>query len=222
MTTYEEKVLIDSNITGSEGDKMAKHGSDLLNTACEDLLDAIKAFPHDNPPFVILSFDEIHALEEHYINFRRALHTLLARRVFSLFLSTAGHMYKFMPTPSVDRSARVVSKGWVVPPFSELGFDHFAKPIVLSGGDMLSRVSSTEQIVTFGRPLYVTRSINSLFQLTLVLVGRLDMMEETWPYKTILSPLPHRSYWVGSIPRAHWKHHWSYLIGLPASPSDCQ
>ena len=67
----------------------------------------------------------------------------------------------------------------MIAPFSELGFDHFAKPIVLSGGDMLSHVSSTEQLVRFGRPLCVTRSIDSSFQLTPALVGRLIMMEET-------------------------------------------
>ena len=164
------------------GDKMTKDSSDLLNTACKDLLDAIKAFPHDNSSlFVILSFDEIHALEEHYIDFRRALRTLLAQPVFSLFLTTAGHMYKFIPNPSMDPSARMATKGRVVPPFSELGFDHLAnlKPIILSGGDMLSHVSSTEQLVKFGRPLYVTHSIDSSFQLTPVLVGQLVMMEET-------------------------------------------
>ena len=147
MTTY-EKVLNEKDIAGSQGDENAKDSSDLLNTACEALLDAIKAFPHDKSPlFVILSFDEIHALEEHYINFCRALRTLLAQPVFSLFLSTAGHMHKFIPNPSVDPSARMVTTGWVVPPFSELGFDHLATPIILSGGDMLSRVSSTGQLV---------------------------------------------------------------------------
>ena len=105
MTTYKEKVPIGSDIAGSKGDETAQGGSDLMTTACKALLDAIKAFPHDKSPLVvILSFDEIHALEEHYIDFHRALRTLLSQPVFSLFLSTAGHLHKFIPNPSVDPS----------------------------------------------------------------------------------------------------------------------
>jgi len=106
----------------------------------------------------------MHVLQDNYLEFRRALRVLVRQPVFSLFLSTAGHrdMYNSIPNPSVGPSTRMVKGGRVIPPFSELGFDHFAKRTNLAGDqdamdtdDMLAHVSSTAQLVNFGRPLYV-------------------------------------------------------------------
>ncbi|KAI9572000.1 hypothetical protein HD554DRAFT_2186431 [Boletus coccyginus] len=120
--------------------------SSLLNTTCETLMMALKAFQHP-PSFVILSFDEVHVLENNYLEFSCALRALMGQPVFSLFLSTDGHVCK---------------RGRVIPLFSELGFDHFAKDVVggqdaMETDDMLTHVSSTAQLVKFGRPLWATR-----------------------------------------------------------------
>jgi len=122
---------------------------------------ALKAFQHPSW-FVILSFDEIHVLGDNFLKFRRALRALMSQPVFSLFLSTAGHTLKVIPNPTTDPAARMLERGRVVPPFAELGFDHFATRTNLAGGqdavetdDVLTHVSSTAQLVKFGRPLYV-------------------------------------------------------------------
>jgi hypothetical protein len=143
-------------------DKTVKDPSFPLNVSCQDLLKALEPFLHTQSQFIILSFDEIHVLGESYIHFRRALRALLTQPVFSIFLSTAGHLYKFIPNPTMDPSARMVNQGWAIPSFSELGFDHFANGIGLASGQnamnvdiTFSQVSSTAQLVKFGRPLYV-------------------------------------------------------------------
>jgi len=145
-------------------DKEIKSPFFLLSTKCKALMTALKAFQHPSS-FVILSFDETHVLGDNYPSFRRALRALTSQPVFSLFLSTAGNMSNSIPnqTRRADPSARMFKRERVIPPFAELGFDHFAKRTNLPGSqdpmetdDMLTHVSSTYcQLVKFGRPLCV-------------------------------------------------------------------
>ncbi|KAI9455312.1 hypothetical protein HD554DRAFT_2317739 [Boletus coccyginus] len=160
--TYLRQIPIKSDTTCPDVDNEIKSPSFLLNTKCEALMTALKAF-QDPSSFVILSFDKAHVLGDSYLEFRRALRTQSSQPVFSLFLSTAGHTYNFIPNLRTDPSARMVERGRVVPPFTELGFDHFAKRTNLAGDDVmgtddiLTHVSSTAQLVKFGRPLWATR-----------------------------------------------------------------
>ncbi|KAI9569482.1 hypothetical protein HD554DRAFT_2313539 [Boletus coccyginus] len=163
LEAYQKKIPTNSDSAGLKVDSEIKKPSFLLSTKCEALLKALKVF-RDPSSFVILSFDEMDILKDNYLEFRRALRALIRQPVFSLFLSTAGHMYNTIRNPTVDPSARMVRGGWVIPPFSELGFDHFAKHTNLAGGqdametdDILAHVSSTAQLVKFGRPLWATR-----------------------------------------------------------------
>ncbi|KAI9566872.1 hypothetical protein HD554DRAFT_2174033 [Boletus coccyginus] len=163
LGTYEKKVPTNSDPAGRKVDNKIRKPSFLLNMKCEALLTALKAFQNPSS-FVILSFDEMDTLGDNFLAFRRALRALIQQPVFSLFLSTVGHMYNIIRNPTVDPSARMVKRGRVIPPFSELGFDHFAKCTNLAGGqdametdDILAHVSSTAQLVKFGRPLWATR-----------------------------------------------------------------
>jgi len=115
---------------GSNMDKMTRNLSFLLNMACKRLTTTVKAFPYKKQLlFVIISFDKVHALEDHYIDFHHALHALLKQpAIFSFLLSTTGHTYNFN-----NPLAGMVNNGWIIPLFSELGFNHFANYIHISG-----------------------------------------------------------------------------------------
>ncbi|KAI9567971.1 hypothetical protein HD554DRAFT_2328774 [Boletus coccyginus] len=160
--TYERQIPLKSDTTCPDVDNKARDPSFLLNMKCGALLTALKAF-QDPSWFIILSFDEMHVLGDNYLEFRCALRAPSNQPVFSLFLSTAGHMYNFIPNPKMDPSARMVERGRVVAPFAELGFDHFAKRTNLANedpmetDDILTHVSSTAQLVKFGRPMWATR-----------------------------------------------------------------
>ncbi|KAI9464318.1 hypothetical protein HD554DRAFT_2315894 [Boletus coccyginus] len=163
LEAYQREIPAELDSTNPGVDSKIKDSSFMLNTECEALLTTLKEFP-DPSSLVILSFDEMHVLRDNYLVFRRALRALMEQPVFSLFLSTAGHLYEFIPNPTMDSSARMAGGGSVIPPFSELGFDHFAKRTNLAGGqgateteDALTHISSTAQLVKFGRPLWATR-----------------------------------------------------------------
>ncbi|KAI9573697.1 hypothetical protein HD554DRAFT_2167257 [Boletus coccyginus] len=136
LEAYQREIPAELDSTNPDVDSKIKDSSFLLNTECEALLTTLKEFP-DPSSLVILSFDEMHVLRDNYL---------------------------FIPNPTMDSSARMAGGGSVIPPFSELGFDHFAKRTNLAGGqgateteDVLTHISSTAQLVKFGRPLWATR-----------------------------------------------------------------
>ncbi|KAI9569384.1 hypothetical protein HD554DRAFT_2038072 [Boletus coccyginus] len=149
LDAYQLGISTESDSTNPDVDSKIKESSFLLNVECEALLMTLKAFL-DSSLLVILSFDEMHVLQETI--------TLNFIPIFSLFLSTAGHhLYEFIPNLIMDPLARMAKKGSVIPPFSELGFDHFVKCTNLVGSqgametkDMLTHILSTAHIEVAG------------------------------------------------------------------------
>lgn len=118
----------------------------------------------DSPLKLLLVFDEAHDLAlprpslsdpkwSLFVELRRALHQLNDEALFSLFLSTAGHLHHFTPAKSMDPSARIQDgKMALIEPFVELDFDTFAQPIEASKKH-LKDVTKIEHLVSLGRPL---------------------------------------------------------------------
>ncbi|KIJ58757.1 hypothetical protein HYDPIDRAFT_33872 [Hydnomerulius pinastri MD-312] len=126
---------------------------------------------HLESPFVIISFDEIHALMQVktsadskvffsvFGELQRALRHLLHLSFFALFLTTTGKFNAIMPPPGRDLSSRIQHGGRrLIPPFVDLGLDQVAKKVsIYTGSVTLSSVSSSDQLCTYGRPLWGTR-----------------------------------------------------------------
>ena len=117
---------------------------------------------------VILAFDEAHALTGRekvenqnslqqwslFSEFRRALRDLNESPIFSLFLSTTGKVSQFSARKADDPSRRVqLGLASLIVPFTDLGFDQFAKPIKTDGSTLLDTIASDQHMVTLGRPL---------------------------------------------------------------------
>jgi hypothetical protein len=114
-------------------------------------------------PFVVLAFDEVHALkkasdDDSWSCFGEiccAIRGLKNESVFTLFLSTSGTLFSITPNPQCDISTKMVQTGDVVMPFYELGFDQLAVGVDFSKMVTLSQVTSGEHFASYGRPLYV-------------------------------------------------------------------
>lgn len=116
-------------------------------------------------PLVVLAFDEIHTLANaqedgkipwsQFGELRRTIRGLYSTSVFTLFLSTSSTLFSINPPPACDISARMATKGDVMLPFWELGFDQCAIPLNFSEPVQLSRVTSPSYFTSIGRPLYV-------------------------------------------------------------------
>lgn len=117
---------------------------------------------------IILAFDEAHALTGRekvenqnslqqwslFSEFRRALRDLNESPIFSLFLSTTGKVSQFSARKADDPSRRVqLGLASLIVPFTDLGFDQFAKPIKTDGSTLLDTIASDQHMVTLGRPL---------------------------------------------------------------------
>jgi hypothetical protein len=120
----------------------------------------------EDEPLVILEFDEAHTMitrptdpKAEWSNFsqlRRALRALKSVSLFSLFLSTTGKMNQFVPSATQDRSTRIMMRElYLFQPFTDLGFDQFAKKIVLDGGLTIHQITHDDYVARFGRPMYV-------------------------------------------------------------------
>ena len=117
----------------------------------------------DDYPLIILAFDEAHTLTNReetgyatWSNFSVLSHVLRALYrfpFFALFLSTTGKISQFI-SPDEDTSKRIIIGDLIlIQPFTDLGFDTFAKQVTLDGSWDLERVTSDSHIVHMARPL---------------------------------------------------------------------
>ena len=123
-------------------------------------------------PLLLLSFDEAQQLtisatgrQNDYTPFselRRALRLLRSvDGMFAMFCSTTGHIFQFSPLQVEQDPSRRVHEGIlrVGPPFVELGWDQMA--VAHPDGVAISSVTSMDNIVRLGRPLWVFSIIAS-------------------------------------------------------------
>ncbi|PCH44720.1 hypothetical protein WOLCODRAFT_105540 [Wolfiporia cocos MD-104 SS10] len=124
-------------------------------------------------PQVVIVFDESHTLTEveqhsktddmgrtNFSQLRRILRGLNQAPLFSLFLSTLGDIMQFSPSRDQDKSGRIVlGELELIPPFTEVGFDHFAIKFDVNASTDLSDVAEDEYICRLGRPLFGGRFI---------------------------------------------------------------
>ncbi|KIY53565.1 hypothetical protein FISHEDRAFT_33100, partial [Fistulina hepatica ATCC 64428] len=121
--------------------------SDPLIDAVKKLLEHFKPHTPDNSshPRVILAFDEAHTLTRNveesenldghgsfspFSNLRGSLRFLRGSPIFSVFLSTTGKITQFSGPKHLDPSVRVqTGKYSLVPAFTTLGWDQFARPL---------------------------------------------------------------------------------------------
>jgi hypothetical protein len=141
-----------------------------LNEAANSLCGRLKQL-HDSIENKILAFayfDEAHTLHKvdesgtgrnPYFIFMHVLSQLQNSPIFFIFLSTNPSLSTFALTDADYPSLRV-QKGWkIIPPFFELPFDSFcyglSKTLRDRGKLTLKNVCELEQVVKFGRPMWV-------------------------------------------------------------------
>ncbi|PCH44741.1 hypothetical protein WOLCODRAFT_145141 [Wolfiporia cocos MD-104 SS10] len=124
-----------------------------------------EATPNRSPQVVVV-FDESHTLTEveqhsktgdmgrtNFSQLQRVLRRLNQAPLFSLFLSTLGDIMQFSPSRDQDKSGRIVlGELELIPPFTEVGFDHFTIKFDVNASTDLSDVAEDEYICRLGRP----------------------------------------------------------------------
>ena len=115
----------------------------------------------NEPPLIIISFDEAEALIQGpeaaswtlYSELQHVLHQLKYSQIFCLFLSTTTEFNLFSTESSLNQSARIVS--YVhrsLAPITEIGLDQLAIPVI-ARKTTLEEVTSLSFIAHLGRPL---------------------------------------------------------------------
>ena len=118
-------------------------------------------------PILIFAFDEAHVLTKKkfgcmksltmFDELRRALRSIRDLDIFSLFLSTTtiGNISQFGGDTVNDPSSRIQKRKIpLFPPFTDMGFDQFARDTLSKYKPLtLGCVSSIDTIISFGRPL---------------------------------------------------------------------
>jgi hypothetical protein len=110
---------------------------------------------------VVVYFDESHALsaekssgKTQYDHLARALNELLARPIFTIFLSTNSHINQLAPSSGMARSARARKDIFgLQAPITELPFDCSPKFPLVPGMSTLADTSTIPFMAQFGRPL---------------------------------------------------------------------
>ena len=116
-------------------------------------------------PLVVIAFDEAHTLTKRqqvqnsewsvFYELRHALRGCHYQPLFSLFLATTGKITQFI-SMTEDTSARVIEGLLLlIPPFTDLGFDHLAKKVSVGGTSNLEVFAGDAHMVSLGRPLLV-------------------------------------------------------------------
>ncbi|KAK0450322.1 uncharacterized protein EV420DRAFT_748676 [Desarmillaria tabescens] len=183
-TFYQEVVdaaTKDTSTFGGDSKQSPKLGSDQLFYAYQCLQDTIYMDtgivadgnwqPMEdrltNMPKIYIMWDEAHCLTEpfdpqtglqsKFSVLRRVLRMLRGKALFSFFLSTTGRTSQFLSARPVDPSARIYEGSLaLIPPFTDLGFDHFMAGHHLGSADAetLTDVTKFKYIVRMGRPLW--------------------------------------------------------------------
>ncbi|KAI0044973.1 hypothetical protein FA95DRAFT_1608076 [Auriscalpium vulgare] len=134
---------------------------DVLRSASK-LVDLLDPTHVATGPLVILEFDEAKMLTEAhgraapyitpYSELQHALMDIVKLPIFALFLATGGDFHRISPRFGAWSWAPV----WL-PPYTELGWDIFARKVKLDGSTTLDTVATIEHMASLGRPLFATR-----------------------------------------------------------------
>jgi hypothetical protein len=137
----------------------------------------------DIDPLVLLSFDEAHTLSKklpsnqqenlssqntlnntndvgpsYFSCLRCQLQKLCNEPIFSVFLSTTGALFQFVPAKVADPSSQVAGGSLqLLEPFTDLGFDLLMEPIRENTKNP-NDIIEMDFLIKFGRPLYVSIS----------------------------------------------------------------
>ncbi|KAK0504698.1 hypothetical protein EDD18DRAFT_1125991 [Armillaria luteobubalina] len=120
-----------------------------------------------NMPRIYILWDEAHCLTKPFDSntgvqsifsvLQHVLSMLREKALFSFFLSTTGKISQSPTARPVDPAARLYEGTLsLIPPFTDLGFDHFMAGYHLGSADAitLSDVTKVKHIVRMGRPLW--------------------------------------------------------------------
>ncbi|KAI0747036.1 hypothetical protein C8Q80DRAFT_1178933 [Daedaleopsis nitida] len=159
--------MVKSRSNESHSPSRSIHGP--MTNLRESATQLVKLLSFDGPtpsdqPLVIVCFDEAHTLTDvhegtsFFFELRRALRTIRAEPIFTLFLSTTGSLEQLSPPPYADASERVGKLHLqMCPPICLTPLDVLAEKFNPRGGWQLSTVASTRHIVHLGRPLFASR-----------------------------------------------------------------
>jgi hypothetical protein len=139
----------------------------LTNLAATEGIPVDDCLKHETTELLsFLAFDEAHglvaepkfgALQSLYHNLETVLSWIKGHNICSLFLSTSSKLSGFAPPASLHPSARAVSSGKLIAPFTELPFDVTAIGLVnkleQAGSLTLAVATWFSTIVKFGWPL---------------------------------------------------------------------
>jgi hypothetical protein len=143
---------------------------DAAETLVQTLLKLKSNIEDPLSPLVVLSFDEAHALSKalspmkgsqrsmlnptSFTCLRRALRNIRYQRVFSLFLSNTGQVFRFKAPKAIESSARLTAPNRfeLMEPYSDLGYDMMVSP-AKEGVVRMEDVMKTSFMIKFGRPL---------------------------------------------------------------------
>jgi hypothetical protein len=114
-------------------------------------------------PLVILSFDKSHNLTEFrkgqnwsiYVKLHHTLTAIVALPIFSVFLSTVGKFYLFLPETRFNPSPQKLDdENWTLPAITEMDFGQLALPTI-EDVTTLSEVVTDRWMCHLGHPLCV-------------------------------------------------------------------
>jgi hypothetical protein len=112
-------------------------------------------------PKIVVYFDESHVLsmdtnfgKTQYDHLAKALNRLVAKPIFTIFLSTNSHINQLAPSPGMEKSARARNDPLVLQaPITELPFDCSPEFPLQPGMLSLAETSKIGFMAQFGRPL---------------------------------------------------------------------
>ena len=115
-------------------------------------------------PSLYLVFDEAHTLtvaqrdtsKTHYTELRRALQALNDVGILTVFMSTTGAISQLASSTRLDPSTRLQHNEFtLMPPWTTFSWDHLWQSSKVGVGRTITNLTAMENVVNFGRPLYV-------------------------------------------------------------------
>ncbi|KAG6848465.1 hypothetical protein H0H93_016752 [Arthromyces matolae] len=134
----------------------------------------VSSLPFSDEIPLVLAIDEAHCLatdisgvEAELINLRRQLSKIvICSRIITVLISTSGEIQKFRPPQALSpgpTARRLIRGHQVLPPFTAIGFDHFARGMVKENFLMLDEIITDRFMCQFGRPLFGSRYNNGTY-----------------------------------------------------------
>ncbi|KAH7903157.1 hypothetical protein BJ138DRAFT_1168488 [Hygrophoropsis aurantiaca] len=137
--------------------RMLLDASAVMVDAYRHMLPALRDISEQtkDEPQLVIAFDEAHPLRhwnrahQYYLS-----HQLLRASVWVVFASTTSRVTDFSAPQAIHDSIRVAIAGKIIfPPYVQLGWDQHAAPL---GAVAAKDASKAENIITFGRPLWLS------------------------------------------------------------------